>query len=373
MPRKKSPITVRIEELDTALAIIQPKVLKKTGRTLDSLHGVIGGKYNDYIDSVRGQFLSPEQFITEWEAGVLNKVADTDAAQLEHYGEVYQDSAAHRILRWLQIPLLRKYMHIFHERNFYRNYKARTRTKPGEDLWEIWMGQTNLEHGLLITPRLAGDEWENDVSEIRHVKFEYWTIGHVLASGLVIPDEAEQIPFDDAADYLRYFRVNMVKPNASEYGNQMAKLYSRYVLDQDDPELVPLLIPEFRYEGKIVKHKHRLDFALFSAPKSLRLGIELSPWSTHGKIKGIKAIEAGGGKAAVEAKRIEKFESEMGKRNNYFQKFSITTLTFTDKKLKDMDAAFEELKPYLVRQNEGMTSAPDVTRRIEEYEFHDTE
>jgi hypothetical protein len=261
-------------------------------------------------------------------------------------------------------------MRLFHERNFYRYHLARTRKKPSEDLWELWVGQTKMDYGLLITPRyVEAAGWENDVSEIRHVKFDYWTIGHVLTTGLVTTDEDEPMMFESAKDYLHHFRVAMVRPNGSLYGNALAKAYSDFVLEQDDPTWVPLLIPEFRYEGKEVDHKYRLDFCIFSAPKNTRVGFELSPWSSHGVVKGIKKLEAAGGKKAVEDKRKEMFEKEMGKRNDYFEKFGITTITFTDNNLKNIDACFKTMKEYLVPQGTNMPSQPEVDEEIENYQI----
>lgn len=39
----------------------------------------------------------------------------------------------------------------------------------------------------MITPRFKNGNWENDVSEIRHFRQDYFTIGHILETGLVIP------------------------------------------------------------------------------------------------------------------------------------------------------------------------------------------
>jgi len=370
MPRRKSPISIRIEELNDELKAREKRVLEIIGRSLESFHGVVGGKYNTYIDSVRQEFLSPEQFITEWESGALRKAKMTDQYTLGMYGHAYQNAAVHEIIRFLKNPRIRKYMRLFHERTFYRYYEARTRAKPSDDLWEVWMGHLSMEHGLLITPRYVEDEgWENDVSEIRHVQFDYWTIGHVLATGLVTPDENEVTSFDSVKGYLRYFRSVMVRPNRSVYGDALARAYSGFVLAQDDPNWVPLLIPEFRYEGKAVNHKHRLDFCIFSAPNNTRVGIELSPWSTHGVVKNIKNLEMTGGKKAVEDKRKEKFEGEMEKRNAYFRTFGITTLTFTDRNLKNIDDCFEQVQAYLIPQGTNMPSKPNVDEEIESYEI----
>lgn len=48
-------------------------------------------------------------------------------------------------------------------------------------------------------------EWENDVSEIRHFKPNYWTIGHVLETGLVVPHSPQRIEFFTIEQYLGIF------------------------------------------------------------------------------------------------------------------------------------------------------------------------
>lgn len=42
-----------------------------------------------------------------------------------------------------------------------------------------------------------------------------------------------------------------------------------------------------------------------------------------------------------------KWTKEMEKRNDYFSKFGITTITFTDEELKDIDACFDTISKYL--------------------------
>jgi hypothetical protein len=85
MPRKKSPITVRVEQLTAKLEQMQAEVLDIVEMEFQSFHGKIGGKYNDYIDSVRESFLSPQQFITEWESGLLAKVKARDRSDDRHF------------------------------------------------------------------------------------------------------------------------------------------------------------------------------------------------------------------------------------------------------------------------------------------------
>lgn len=59
--------------------------------------------------------------------------------------------------------------------------------KPLPSQAAFWIGEKNADYGLLITPRFRDGDWENDKSEIRKLKSDYFTVGHVLESGLVVP------------------------------------------------------------------------------------------------------------------------------------------------------------------------------------------
>lgn len=79
--------------------------------------------------------------------------------------------------------------------------------RPKKEEAALWIGQTNASYGLLITPRFKNGEWENDVSEIRHFKPNYWTIGHVLETGLVVPHSPQRIEFFTIEQYLVFFKI----------------------------------------------------------------------------------------------------------------------------------------------------------------------
>ena len=129
------------------------------------------------------------------------------------------------------------------------------------------------------------------------------------------------------------FENVFVRSTESKHGVALAKRYEKYVMAQKHPERVPFLLPEFRYLGAATKHKYRLDFTILSTERKLRVGIERSPWSSHGIVRGKTALRRKGGENAVEQKRQEQLEDEMEKRNAYFKKYGITTLTFTGKAL----------------------------------------
>ncbi len=377
MPRKKDPLVARIEELTVQLEGMREQAMRRAGfktfgvKDVASFHGTIGSKNNEYVDAIRQVFLSPEQFLAEWKQGALDQAAEWDNKELEKYGRRYQNHAVHDILRLLKDKTIRDYIELFLERNFYKQYGARVRAKPAEALWEVWMGHKNQEYGLLITPRFKGGEWENDVSHIRRVSFDYWTIGHVLSTGFVIPHVESYYKTSNLDDLFQFYKHAFVRAQGSIHSTRFANEYEKYVRSHTDPSSLPFMIPEFRYTGATGPHKYRLDFAILSAVNHKRIGIELSPWSTHGRVIGKKALIKSGGTAAVEKKQIETWEKDTAKRNDYFIKFGITTLTLTDQKLSNISDAFDSVKPYLGPSVDDRRSNPEVDREIGKYTFDD--
>jgi hypothetical protein len=69
----------------------------------------------------------------------------------------------------------------------------------------LWIGQEHANYGLAVTPRFANGEWENDKSEIRAFNHGYWTIGHVMETGLIIPGRDKIFRFNDVDQYLLFF------------------------------------------------------------------------------------------------------------------------------------------------------------------------
>jgi hypothetical protein len=110
---------------------------------------------------------------------------------------------------------VQKWLKLFLTRTYLRNYDALSKARPRVEDAEIWIGQKNASYGIFVTPRFNGGKWENDKSEIRHFKAKYWTIGHIVATGFVIPDENERIQFKDIDQYLSFFRNTLVRNSGS--------------------------------------------------------------------------------------------------------------------------------------------------------------
>src|SRR3546814_6681425 len=97
------------------------------------------------------------------------------------------------VLEWLKLC---------REHTYRRKYDAVSKKRQGVEEAEIWICQRNAAYGIFVTPRFKSGVWENDKSEIRHFKPKYWTVGHILETGFVIPDENERITFNDVEQYL---------------------------------------------------------------------------------------------------------------------------------------------------------------------------
>lgn len=334
-----------IKSLTEDLKKLRPEVLKVTGIDSEySLHGKIGGKFAQYIDIKNVVVHSPEHFITLWLEGfkryILEEVDERWRNTNNHY-QTYLILQKHKVFQ--------DYLFIFLKRMYLRNIDALSKKKPTIEESEIWIGQTNADYGILITPRFNGMNWENDKSEIRHFEKRYWSIGHILETGLVIPYKKAQIEFKTVEEYLNFFTNVIVRNSGSKYEYELAELYSDFVRKSEHPEDIPLLIPEFRYDGLEKKHKYRLDFTIIESSELNKIGFELSPWSSHGYLSKTKSLT----QAQINDIARGNFEKEMTKHKSYFKKHGVFVLIYTDADLKDVNSIFEDMKQYLEPKKVG--------------------
>ena len=340
---EKTARNKKIKNLTEELKSLLPTVLAKTGFDSElSLNAKLGSKHDKYVDVRNKVFHSPLHFITTYLEGYK--------ADLLGRGDFATKSNAYETYLLLkEIPEFKQYMMLFLERTFWRYYESLTRTKPQEKEAEIWIGQTNADYGIMITPRYKNGQWENDKSEIRHFKKRYWSIGHILETGLLIPDRSRKKTFHDVDDYLEFFVDVLVRNSGSKYEREIAEMYADYVGKQSNPEIVPLLIPEFRYEGRLKKHIHRLDFTIINPIELSKVGFELSPWSTHGELTGT----AGKTQKQINEQAKENFHKEMKKHKDYYRKHGIYAMIYTDKELADTREVFADVVRYLATADKG--------------------
>jgi len=133
-----------------------------------------------------------------------------------------------------------------------------------------------------------------------------------------------------------------VRRTGSTYQLDIADKYIDYVKNHESPLSVPVLIPELRYDPFKNKHEHRLDYLIINPWNMSKVGFELSPWSTHGKLTGAnrKLKEYND-----DAK--ENFEKEMNKHKKYWRKYNINYVTYTDVDLADINSVWTEIEKYL--------------------------
>jgi hypothetical protein len=224
-----------------------------------------------------------------------------------------------------------------------RNYESLNKKRPHIDQAEIWIGQDNTNYGLLVTPRFENGKWENDKSEIRHFKPKYWSIGHIMETGLLIPNIEKKIEFKTVEEYLQFFENVIVRSSGSKYEKEIAAHYSKFVLESNDRLNIPLLIPELRYNGLEKKHKYRLDFTIIDYVELNKVGFELSPWSSHGYLSKTKNLK----QSEINDMASDNFEREMRKHKDYFKKYGIFTLIYTDTDLLNTKVIFDDMANYL--------------------------
>ena len=230
------------------------------------------------------------------------------------------------------------------KRSYLKHFDELSKNRPIVEDAELWIGQKNANYGLLICPRFKAGKWENDKSEIRSFNKAYWTIGHVMHTGLVIPGKEKIFKFTDVEQYLLFFQDTLVRNSGSQYEYAIAGHYCDFVRAHSTPDSVPLLIPEFRYAGLLEKHVYRLDFLVVNPYTLDRIGFELSPWSTHGHLAKIAGLT----QKKINEMASDNFAKEMKKHRSYFKEHNVVTLIYTDEALADTKALFtEEIMPYL--------------------------
>ena len=347
--------------LTAKLKEIEPVVLQRASEILQesvgiqSLHGKIGGKFNTYTNVMRDQFADVRRFQDAWFAGLWEKY--------QTYQRYNTGASVWDIVQLVKDDVCLQYILLFIERNFYSHYEERVRLKPDEQLWELWFGD-KLVHCLLIAPaRLPNGSWRVDHSEIRRAPYQYWTIGHVFSVGGVIDVKSNGIiPITNLQELWNYYTYMIQATTKSPYETGICQRYLDYLSHSSNLLDEPFLIPELRYAGKASKHLYRLDFTILNPHTMEYIGFELSPSSTHMHLQG-----AGQTLTAYNAQIQQSWEHEMAKRNQYFQTFDITTVTFTDSQLQDLDKCFAEMANYLsrrIQQPQAFSATIEQLRRV---------
>lgn len=331
-----------IEAIKVQRRSLQPKVFTElqnieNGKYCNeqSLNAFIGSKAEEYLDLKDNVIGSPLEYSSMWMNGL--KKACQNSKTL---GTDPRHERMHRLVTGA-FPNFKTYLRLFLDGSFLKHYEEFYKKKPKVAESEYWFGNNDDAYGFLVTPRFKNGRWENDKSEIRHFDQPYWTISHILATGLCVMDENKTQTFSQLSDYLQFFR-GMVKRTKSTYQLDIADRYIAYVNGHANSASVPVLIPELRYDPLKQKHQHRLDFLIINPWTLEKVGFEFSPWSTHGKLKG-----AGRAMADYDRDAQRSFEEEMAKHKKYWRKFGVNYITYTDADLLDMDAIWKEIESHL--------------------------
>lgn len=316
-----------IVNIKNELRDILPKVLKVTGaKNEQSLNATIGSKNDEFFDLKNEVIRSHDEFINKWLQGLK---AQINKQKSPAHQWIYDSAKQHKAFK--------RYLLLFLKRSYLKHFDELSKKRPKPEDSEIWIGQTNANYGLLVTPRFKNGKWENDKSEIRTFKHGYWTIGHVMETGLVVPGKGKRFAFGDIDQFLLFLTDTLVRNSGSKYEYELAEEYSKYVQASSRPLDVPLMIPEFRYLGLEKKHAYRLDFLIINPFTLDKVGFELSPWSSHGYLHKTKKLT----QKAINKMAQDNFEKEMRKHRDYFRKHNVFTLIYTDKMLGNCKRLFK--------------------------------
>ena len=339
-------LTKQIKSNEQEVYEIYCQLRRKEGKdsylSEQSMRCTIGSKNNIFTDCVKNEFLSPSEFIADWIKGLCDQYGDKF-----YYGP--NGSVRYILIEMMKYPICKEYIYDFLTRNFYRNINERKRYKPSEQLWEVWFGSNPLFWGIMISPAYRNNKWTNDVSEIRRASYEYWTIGHILSTGIVVPNNSIPYTFSNLRGFITFYNHIIMRLSKSDYEKGIMERYFKYLNSCVNVNSIPLLIPEFRFENDDTRHKYRLDFTILNPYTRQMIGFEISPQSTHMSVTGIRKESKSQQQINNDIKT--QWEKEMTKRNEFFSQYGITVVTFTDSDLVDLDKCFKIIQEYLEMRN----------------------
>lgn len=315
-------------ELDRQIMEMVPYVENVFHKGIKSVNAYIGNMYQTYMNVKQVSIATPDEFKSLYFSGWAKEIQMISNLYCQESCKKHIEDCSIYILfnYFMTDKKINKYVMLFLERSFYKRIKEYSRVKP--KLEEIlWIGDNRKILGIGVTPRFRNGAWENDKSEIRKTPFEYWTVGHILSTGLLIPDSNQKIEFTNKEELCAYYVKFIDDYCNSVYESKIARKYVQYLNENNECSEIPFLIPQFRYGGLESKHRYRLDFLIIDPKTQKKYGFEISPYSTHS------------GK--------ELYEKDNEKRLAFFNDYGITCNSFTNSQLNNIDDAFAELKVYL--------------------------
>lgn len=277
--KKKDEYTMELEKLASSVEAKYLQLRKEheyydpnINYDIQSLHATIGCRMNGFIKMKTNSYTSVEELLDTYYLNLSETPDDI-------------------VYKFLQDKECCQYFEIFMKRYFEKNKNELIKIKPTEKMYELWFGDNKHCYGLLITPTYREIypekvmRWENDQSEIRKVKFRYWSVAHILETGIITYNATKKIEFKTIDDLIYFYKAVFYDNSKSKYERAIMMRYFYLLKTNTDYNNIAFLIPELRFQ-KAQEHKYRLDFTVACAEESNKnIGFELSPDSTHAYTK----------------------------------------------------------------------------------------
>ena len=225
------------------------------------------------------------------------------------------------------VDCLREYLY----KKYNKRYEKFSKIKIRQCDMEMILGDNKKIIGIFTKTQYNGSEYFSDrLISLTKLTYTYWSIGHLIEEGYVVANES--INYDkinnrimlsgvryrkkDNQDVIQYLREFYNKfSTGSKYEPEVIDNYLKYLsgLNEENMMKTPLLLREVRLrKNEEVYHQGRLDFLILNYHTGERLGIEISPSSTHADM----------GK--------EKYLDYRKKMRDFYNLYDLKTLEYTE-------------------------------------------
>jgi hypothetical protein len=211
------------------------------------LDGKISGKHASYVNVHNEKFRSLVDFLSRWFLGFYRRMLDTYAKGPQNDTFEY----------FLEFRELQTYM-VAHLCTYYLNYKqSLEKEKPIYAKSIVSFRNRDVNYELLITPRFGEGKWENDKSEIRLFKPQYWSIGHILKTGLCYSGKQYRIPKRSIRTLIELLWQFEDIKNPLPEERRILEIYVTTLNNAKNPSDIPILFINAgfgNYSDKAFKH-----------------------------------------------------------------------------------------------------------------------
>ncbi len=321
---REAEYTERILKLRQEVASEYRKYRKENISDLDiikSLEAKIGSKSNELAKIESRQFFSASEYRDAWISGLLR-------------------SSNMELKSIMRNETIRQYIVLFLERSYVKNPEQYTKLKLEDCDRELYLGDNENVIGVFVAPRnelLTNYEWKSYLLKGLKVKYTYLTLGQLKEEGYLKGKIVEGQTYNANLIKVRSFNdivefYENFKRSGSPFERLFVDKYIDYVNGQKDWTKVPILLPEVRWDKKAVCHRYRADYLIINYYTGDRL-VELSPDSTH----------------LIHKEAKQDWKKENDKRNSYFFKYKVPTVTYTNSYLEDMNECFTKISALFER------------------------